>query len=43
MLDEAEIVRFLDTVQRLPELTDLTGLNFAAKPGILTAGPKGLF
>jgi len=43
VLDEAEIERFLDTVQRLPELTDLTGLNFVAKPGILTAGPKGLF
>ncbi len=43
VLDEAEIARFLDTVQRLPELTDLDGLNFVAKPGILGAGPKGLF
>ncbi len=43
VLDEAEIERFLDTVQRLPELTDLTGLNIVAKPGILGDGPKGLF
>lgn len=45
VIDEAEIVRFLDLVQRLPELgaADLGGLTVAARPGILSAGPKGLF
>ena len=45
VLDEAEIERFLGVAQRLPELTaaELDGLNFLAKPGLLTAGPKGLF
>jgi len=32
-------------VQRLPELTanELGGLTVTAKPGLLGAGPKGLF
>ena len=45
VLDPAEIERFLELVQRLPELTadELYGLTITAKPGIITAGPKGLF
>ncbi len=45
VLDETEIERFLSLVQRLPELTaaELDGLTIVAKPGVLGAGPKGLF
>ena len=47
VLEEAEIVRFLDLVQRLPELTveEVRELNIIAKPGLidLDAAPKGLF
>ncbi len=45
VLDPTEIERFLTTVQRLPELKagDLDGLNFIARAGVLTPGPKGLF
>lgn len=47
LVEPAEIERFLDTVQRLPELSagELDGLNITAKPGVidLAAGPKGLF
>ena len=45
ILDAAEIERFLELVQRLPELTanELGGLTVTAKPGLLGAGPKGLF
>jgi len=43
----AEIERFLDLVQRLPELgsEDLGGLGFVAAPGVLEAAPapEGLF
>jgi 2-methylcitrate dehydratase len=42
-----EIERFLDTVQRLPELApgELDALNILAKDGVidLAAGPRGLF
>ena len=47
VLDEAEINRFLDLVQRLPELTaaELGGLTIVAKPGVLASviNPVGLF
>lgn len=47
VLAPVEIERFLDLVQRLPELTvaEVRELNIVAKPGIidLAAGPKGLF
>ncbi|MBG6108354.1 MmgE/PrpD family protein [Frigoribacterium sp. CG_9.8] len=45
ILEPGEIDRFLGLVQRLPELTaeELGGLTVTAKPGILAAGPKGLF
>lgn len=45
VLEPAEIERFLELVQRLPELTaaELGGLTITAKPGVLSAGPKGLF
>ena len=45
ILDAAEIERFLELVQRLPELTanELGGLTVIAKPGLLGTGPKGLF
>jgi 2-methylcitrate dehydratase len=47
VLEGAEIERFLDLVQRLPELTstELTGLTVVARPGLLDAypAPKGLF
>ncbi|NLS08428.1 MmgE/PrpD family protein [Nesterenkonia sp. MY13] len=47
VLDEAEIERFLQTVERLPELTaeELVGLNVQAAGGVvdLSASPKGLF
>ncbi|MBK4347173.1 MmgE/PrpD family protein [Lacisediminihabitans changchengi] len=44
-LEEIEIERFLDLVQRLPELdaTELGGLTVTARPGLLLPGPKGLF
>ncbi len=47
VLDEAEIERFLELVQRLPELTaeELGGLTIVAKAGLLAsvAAPEGLF
>ena len=45
ILDVSEIERFLELVQRLPELTahELGGLTVTAKPGLLGVGPKGLF
>lgn len=47
VLEEAEIERFLDLVQRLPELTaaEVRELNIVAKAGAidLAAAPKGLF
>ncbi|HSU71413.1 MAG TPA: MmgE/PrpD family protein [Micrococcaceae bacterium] len=47
LVEEAEIDRFLDTVQRLPELGagELDGLNIHAAAGVinLAAAPKGLF
>lgn len=47
VLEAAEIERFLELVQRLPELTadEVRELNIVAKPGVLdlAAAPKGLF
>ena len=47
VLEPAEIKRFLDLVQRLPELTsdEVRELNIVARPGLIdpSAGPKGLF
>ncbi|ALX65750.1 MmgE/PrpD family protein [Microbacterium sp. XT11] len=47
VLEPAEIERFLDLVQRLPELTasEVGELSIVAKPGLLEAAPapKGLF
>ncbi len=47
VLEPAEIERFLELVQRLPELTreEMRELNIVAAPGILdlAAAPKGLF
>jgi 2-methylcitrate dehydratase len=47
VLEPAEIERFLDVAQRLPELTaeELGGLTITAKPGLLATipAPKGLF
>ena len=45
VLEEAEIERFLDLAQRLPELTagELGGLTITAPAGTLPAAPKGLF
>ncbi|MFC5337371.1 MmgE/PrpD family protein [Leucobacter denitrificans] len=47
VLEEAEIERFLELVQRLPELTadEVRELNIVAKDGLLdlAAAPKGLF
>jgi 2-methylcitrate dehydratase len=47
VLDEAEINRFLDLVQRLPELTaaEIGGLTIVAKPGVMASvkNPAGLF
>ena len=47
VLEPASIEKFLDLVQRLPELTaaEVRELNIVAKPGVidLAAGPKGLF
>ncbi|MEV8249538.1 MmgE/PrpD family protein [Microbacterium sp. NPDC076768] len=47
VLESAEIERFLELVQRLPELTaaEVAELSIVAKPGLLDAAPKpaGLF
>ncbi len=47
VIDPAEIERFLDTVQRLPELGsgELDGLNILAADGVIdtASAPKGLF
>lgn len=47
VLDAAEIDRFLNLVQRLPELTaeEVNGLTIVAKAGVLTsvATPEGIF
>lgn len=47
VLEPAEIERFLELVQRLPELTaaEVAELSIVAKPGLLDAAPapKGLF
>ncbi|GGF21391.1 MmgE/PrpD family protein [Subtercola lobariae] len=47
VLEPAEITRFLELVQRLPQLdaAELYGLTVTAKPGLinLAANPKGLF
>ncbi|GAA2562990.1 2-methylcitrate dehydratase [Neomicrococcus aestuarii] len=47
LVEPAEIDRFLDTVQRLPELKagELDQLNIVAAPGVidLESAPKGLF
>ncbi len=47
VLDSTEIDRFLNLVQRLPELTaeEVTALTIVAKPGILTSvsTPAGIF
>lgn len=47
VIEEPEILRFLELVQRLPELTadEVRGLNVIARPGLLDASPapKGLF
>ncbi|HIY67482.1 MAG TPA: MmgE/PrpD family protein [Candidatus Agrococcus pullicola] len=46
VLEPAEIERFLDVVQRLPELqsSELAELNIIAAPGALTSGPNnGIF
>jgi 2-methylcitrate dehydratase len=47
VLEPAEIERFLDLVQRLPELTavEVAELSIVAKPGLLdeAAAPQGLF
>ncbi|MEB4615523.1 MmgE/PrpD family protein, partial [Leucobacter sp. M11] len=47
VLEPAEIERFLDLVQRLPELSadELRGLTIQAKPGLLDAVPatRGIF
>ncbi|GAA1785496.1 MmgE/PrpD family protein [Leucobacter iarius] len=47
VLEPAEIERFLELVQRLPELTvdEVRELNIVAAPGVidLSAAPKGLF
>ncbi|MBS1697724.1 MAG: MmgE/PrpD family protein [Actinobacteria bacterium] len=47
VLEEAEIERFLELVQRLPELTaeEVAQLSIVAAPGVLAAAPapKGLF
>jgi hypothetical protein len=44
---DAEIDRFLDVAQRLPELTpeELPGLSFTARHGLLASvdSPRGLF
>ncbi|TLP72973.1 MmgE/PrpD family protein [Nesterenkonia sphaerica] len=47
IIDDAEAERFLDTAQRLPQLSadELVGLNIEAADGVvdLSASPKGLF
>ncbi len=47
VLEPAEIERFLELVQRLPELTagEVRQLDIVAAPGVLDAAPapKGLF
>lgn len=48
VLDASEIERFLDLVQRLPELTaaEVAELSIVARPGVLASAPeapKGLF
>ncbi|MDN4613660.1 MmgE/PrpD family protein [Leifsonia sp. F6_8S_P_1B] len=47
VLEEAEIERFLDVAERLPQLTaaELGGLTITARHGVLSsvAAPKGLF
>jgi 2-methylcitrate dehydratase len=45
VLDPAEIERFLDVAQRLPELRadELPGLTITARPGVLPEPPEGLF
>jgi len=45
VLEQTEIERFLELVQRLPELTadQLGGLTVTAAAGTLPVGPKGLF
>ena len=47
VLEPAEIERFLELVQRLPELTaaEVNELTIVAKPGLLESvpSPKGLF
>ena len=45
ILDEAEIARFLDTAERLPQLRadELAGLTVTAPGGTLPTAPKGLF
>ncbi|WP_150460386.1 MmgE/PrpD family protein [Nesterenkonia ebinurensis] len=47
IVDDAEADRFLETVQRLPELSaeELVGLNVQAAGGVvdISASPKGLF
>ncbi|QEW01021.1 MmgE/PrpD family protein [Microbacterium caowuchunii] len=47
VLEEAEIERFLDLAQRLPELTveEVRQLSIVAKPGVILSAPapKGLF
>lgn len=47
VLEKTEIERFLELVQRLPQLgaADIGGLTVTAKPGLLAAisAPKGLF
>ena len=45
VLDDAEADRFLELVQRLPELgpDELGGLTVTARTGLLVPGPKGLF
>ncbi|NDK30184.1 MmgE/PrpD family protein [Nesterenkonia haasae] len=47
IIDDAEADRFLETAQRLPQLTadELVGLNIEAAGGVvdLAASPKGLF
>jgi 2-methylcitrate dehydratase len=47
VLEQAEIDRFLNLVQRLPELNaaEVSQLTIVAKPGLLSAAPapKGIF
>lgn len=45
VLDPAEIDRFLDVAQRLPELSpeEVVALTIVAAPGVVPTGPKGLF